>query len=132
MRKFILFHFLSILLIFCLASCSLNKDYLLTDTQAGINYTMHKSHSGKFKNCSLCNNPSRTSQPNDSPETPLNNKEEEQIFASNAIAETYLLKPSKFLLDVPVIDISIENKNTESAFIKKKSKRALEKKSETK
>ncbi len=86
------------LLMLCIASCSLNKDSLLNDTKADNNYAKHLSHSGKFGRCSLCNNLALASQSTDSAVMPLADQpeEQEQIFASNATQDKIILKPSKY------------------------------------
>lgn len=97
-RKFISFRLFTMLLMLCIASCSLNKDSLLNDTKADNNYAKHLSHSGKFGRCSLCNNLALASQSTDSAVMPLAEQpeEQEQIFASNAAQENIILKPSKY------------------------------------
>lgn len=91
---------LMLLLILGITSCSLNKDSLLNNTNAGHNYDKHLAHSGKFGRCSLCNNLALASQSTDSAEMPLAVQlaEQEQIFASNATQENVILKSSKFNL----------------------------------
>ena len=124
---------LLIFLAFTFTSCSINKNAIENN---GIVYgNKHFAHSGKFDRCALCAGLLVEKQTLDPVEVYSNKnaeQEAEQVFASTAETETFLLKSSKKILAAPVIDISIENKNTESAFIKKKSKRALEKKSEPK
>lgn len=86
------------LLMLCIASCSLNKDSLLNDTKANNNYAKHLAHSGKFGRCSLCASQLQASQSTDSAVSPLADQpaEQEQIFASNATQENIILKPSKY------------------------------------
>jgi hypothetical protein len=86
------------LLMLCIASCSLNKDFQLNDTKADNNYAKHLAHSGKFGRCSLCNHLALASQSTDSAVMPLAEQpeEQEQIFASNATQDNIILKPSKF------------------------------------
>jgi len=100
-RKFIPLRLFTMLLMLCIASCSLNKDSLLNDTKADNNYAKHLSHSGKFGRCSLCNNLALASQSTDSAVMPLavQPEEQEQIFASNAAQENIILKPSKYNLE---------------------------------
>lgn len=100
LRKLILFRMLMLLLIISIASCSINKNSLLTDTKAGNNYDKHLAHSGKFGRCSLCNNLALANQSTDSAVMPLaiQPAEQEQIFASNAVQDNIILKPSKFNL----------------------------------
>ena len=97
-RKFISFRLFTMLLMLCIASCSLNKDSLLNDTKADNNYAKHLSHSGKFGRCSLCNNLALASQSTDSAVMPLAEQpeEQEQIFASNTAQENIILKSSKY------------------------------------
>ncbi len=100
LRKLILFRMLMLLLIISIASCSINKNSLLTDTKAGNNYDKHLAHSGKFGRCSLCNNLALANQSTDSAVMPLaiQPAEQEQIFVSNAVQDNIILKPSKFNL----------------------------------
>ena len=97
-RKFISLRLFTMLLMLCIASCSLNKDSLLNNTKADNNYAKHLSHSGKFGRCSLCNNLAQASQSTDSAVMPLAVQlaEQEQIFASNATQENIILKSSKY------------------------------------
>ena len=99
-RKFISLRLFTMLLMLCIASCSLNKDFQLNDTKANNNYAKHLSHSGKFGRCSLCNNLALENQSTDSAVMPLAIQpvEQEQIFASNAAQENIILKPSKYNL----------------------------------
>jgi hypothetical protein len=133
MRKPNNIHLLLIFLAFTFTSCSINKNAIENN---GIVYgNKHFAHSGKFDRCALCAGllvEKQTLDPVEVYSDKNAEQEAEQVFASTAETETFLLKSSKKILAAPVIDISIENKNTESAFIKKKSKRALEKKSEPK
>ena len=96
-RKFISFRLFTMLLMLCIASCSLNKDSLFNDTKADNNYAKHLSHSGKFGRCSLCASQLQASQSTDSAVSPLADQpaEQEQIFASNAAQENIILKSSK-------------------------------------
>lgn len=100
MRKLIIFRMLILLLILGITSCSINKDSLLNNTNAGNNYDKHLAHSGKFGKCSLCNNLAMANQSTDSAVMPLaiQPAEQEQVFASNATQENVILKPSKFNL----------------------------------
>ncbi len=97
-RKFISFRLFIMLLMLCIASCSLNKNSLLNDNKADNNYAKHLAHSGKFGRCSLCNNLALASQSTDSTVMPLAVQPEEQvqIFASNATQDNIILKPSKY------------------------------------
>ena len=97
-RKFISFRLFTMLLMLCIASCSLNKDSLLNDNKAENNKGKHLAHSGKFGRCSLCNHLALASQSTDSAVMPLAEQpeEQEQIFASNATQDNIILKPSKF------------------------------------
>ena len=97
-RKFISLRLFTMLLMLCIASCSLNKDSLLNNTNAGNNYDKHLAHSGKFGRCSLCNHLALASQSTDSAVMPLavQPEEQEQIFASNAAQLNIILKPSKY------------------------------------
>ena len=100
-RKLISFRLFTMLLMLCIASCSLNKDSLLNDNKADNNYGKHLSHSGKFGRCSLCNNLALENQSTDSAVMPLaiQPAEQEQVFASNAAQENIILKPSKYNLE---------------------------------
>ena len=100
-RKFISFRLFTMLLMLCIASCSLNKDFQLNDNKADNNYAKHLSHSGKFGRCSLCNNLALENQSTDSAVMPLavQPEEQEQVFASNAAQENIILKPSKYNLE---------------------------------
>ncbi len=97
-RKFISLRLFTMLLMLCIASCSLNKDSLLNDNKAENNKGKHLAHSGKFGRCSLCNNLALASQSTDSAVMPLAEQpeEQEQIFASNATQDKIILKPSKY------------------------------------
>ena len=97
-RKFISFRLFTMLLMLCIASCSLNKDFQLNDNKADNNYAKHLSHSGKFGRCSLCNNLALENQSTDSAVMPLaiQPAEQEQVFASNAAQENIILKSSKY------------------------------------
>ena len=97
-RKFISLRLFTMLLMLCIASCSLNKDSLLNDNKAENNKGKHLAHSGKFGRCSLCNNLALASQSTDSAVIPLavQPAEQEQIFASNATQDKIILKPSKY------------------------------------
>ena len=97
-RKFISLRLFTMLLMLCIASCSLNKDSLLNDNKAENNKGKHLAHSGKFGRCSLCNHLALASQSTDSAVMPLAEQpeEQEQIFASNATQDNIILKPSKF------------------------------------
>ena len=100
-RKLISFRLFTMLLMLCIASCSLNKDFQLNDNKADNNYAKHLSHSGKFGRCSLCNNLALENQSTDSAVMPLavQPEEQEQVFASNAAQENIILKPSKYNLE---------------------------------
>ena len=100
-RKFISFRLFTMLLMLCIASCSLNKDFQLNDNKADNNYAKHLAHSGKFGRCSLCNNLALENQSTDSAVMPLaiQPAEQEQVFASNAAQENIILKPSKYNLE---------------------------------
>lgn len=100
-RKLISFRLFTMLLMLCIASCSLNKDSLLNDNKADNNYGKHLAHSGKFGRCSLCNNLALENQSTDSAVMPLavQPEEQEQVFASNAAQENIILKPSKYNLE---------------------------------
>ncbi len=100
-RKLISFRLFTMLLMLCIASCSLNKDSLLNDNKADNNYGKHLAHSGKFGRCSLCNNLALENQSTDSAVMPLaiQPAEQEQVFASNAAQENIILKPSKYNLE---------------------------------
>lgn len=133
MRKPNNIHLLYLFLAFTITSCSINKNAFVNN--GFVNGNKHLTHSGKFGRCALCAGLSVEEQTLDPIEVFLDKnteQEAEQVFASTAETETCLLKSSKIILAAPVIDISIENKKTVSAFIKKKSKRALEKKFEPK
>ena len=97
-RKFISLRLFTMLLMLCIASCSLNKDSLLNVTKPDNNYAKHLAHSGKFGRCSLCNNLALASQSTDSAVSPLavQPEEQEQIFASNATQDNIILKTSKY------------------------------------
>ena len=100
-RKLISLRLFTMLLMLCIASCSLNKDSLLNDNKADNNYGKHLAHSGKFGRCSLCNNLALENQSTDSAVMPLaiQPAEQEQVFASNAAQENIILKPSKYNLE---------------------------------
>ena len=100
-RKFISLRLFTMLLMLCIASCSLNKDSLLNDNKAENNKGKHLAHSGKFGRCSLCNNLALASQSTDSAVMPLAEQpeEQEQIFASNATQDKIILKPFKYNLE---------------------------------
>ncbi len=96
-RKFISFRLFTMLLMLCIASCSLNKDSLLNNNKVDNNYAKHLAHSGKFGRCSLCASQLKASQSTDSAVMPLavQPEEQEQVFASNAAQENIILKSSK-------------------------------------
>jgi hypothetical protein len=125
-RKFISFRLFTMLLMLCIASCSLNKDSLLNNNKADNNYGKHLAHSGKFGRCSLCNNLALASQSTDSAVQPLAVQpvEQEQIFASNAAQENIILKPSKYNLAE-----SFENFENSSSIGEKESESIINKKS---
>ena len=124
---------LLIFLAFTITSCSINKNTIVNNDIVKGN--KHLAHSGKFGRCALCAGLSVEEQTLDPIEVYSDKnaeQEAEQVFASNAETKTIFLKSSKIILAAPLIDISIPNKDTESTFIKKKSKRVLEKRSEPK
>ena len=96
-RKFISLRLFTMLLMLCIASCSLNKDSLLNNNKVDNNYAKHLAHSGKFGRCSLCASQLKASQSTDSAVMPLavQPEEQEQVFASNAAQENIILKSSK-------------------------------------
>lgn len=97
-KKFISFRLFTMLLMLCIASCSLNKDSLLNDNKADNNYGKHLAHNGTFGRCSLCASKLQAIKSTDSAIMPLavQPEEQEQIFASNATQENIILKPSKY------------------------------------
>ena len=100
MRKLNTIHFIFLFLILAITSCSINKDSLLNNTNAGNNYDKHLAHSGKFGRCTLCNNLALANQSIDSAVSPLAElpAEQGQVFASNATQENIIFKPSKYNL----------------------------------
>jgi len=125
-RKFISFRLFTMLLMLCIASCSLNKDSLLNDNKADNNHGKHLAHSGKFGRCSLCASQLQASQSTNSAVSPLAEQpeEQEQIFASNAAQENIILKPSKYNLAE-----SFENFENSSSIGEKESESIINKKS---
>jgi len=122
-RKFISLRLFTMLLMLCIASCSLNKDSLLNDTKANNNYAKHLSHSGKFGRCSLCASQLQASQSTNSAVSPLavQPAEQEQIFASNAAQDNIILKPSKYNFEESFENSSSEEKKESESIINKKS-----------
>ena len=129
-RKFISFRLFTMLLMLCIASCSLNKNSLLNDIKADNNYGKHLAHSGKFGRCSLCASQLQAIKSTDSAVSPLAEQpeEQEQIFASNATQENIILKPRKFILNT----IANENKIVVYSSSKKLNKHNIKKLTETK
>jgi len=129
-RKFISFRLFTMLLMLCIASCSLNKDSLLNDNKADNNHGKHLAHSGKFGRCSLCASQLQAIKSTDSAVSPLAEQpeEQEQIFASNATQENIILKPRKFILNT----IANENKIVVYSSSKKLNKHNIKKLTETK
>lgn len=129
-RKFISFRLFTMLLMLCIASCSLNKNSLLNDIKADNNYGKHLAHSGKFGRCSLCARQLQAIKSTDSAVSPLAEQpeEQEQIFASNATQENIILKPRKFILNT----IANENKIVVYSSSKKLNKHNIKKLTETK
>lgn len=129
-RKFISFRLFTMLLMLCIASCSLNKDSLLNNNKADNNYGKHLAHSGKFGRCSLCASQLQAIKSTDSAVSPLAEQpeEQEQIFASNATQENIILKPRKFILNT----IANENKIVVYSSSKKLNKHNIKKLTETK
>ena len=129
-RKLISFRLFTMLLMLCIASCSLNKNSLLNDNKADNNYAKHLAHSGKFGRCSLCASQLQAIKSTDSAVSPLAEQpeEQEQIFASNEAQENIILKPRKFILNT----IANENKIVVYSSSKKLNKHNIKKLIETK